>query len=525
MYDYCLSEEDRGTAQAQIKIVRRVCLDAIRAGRNAEEFRELLKRTYLFAATDDLDSYMTYLEWNRKAEDKFYLPRRKVLKRVVDHLQGFVDGTLDEFFISMPPRTGKTSLLMFFMTWIIGRNPEASNLYSAYSDVITTAFYNGVLEIINDPNTYHWKSVFPASSVVQTNAKDETLNIDRRKRYPSLTCRSLYGTLNGACDCDGILVSDDLISGIEEALSKDRLVSAWNKVDNNLLPRAKETAKVLWCGTRWAEIDPIGMRMDLLINDSKFRNRKFEIINIPALDEQDESRFDYPYEVGFSTEYYHQRRASFERNNDLASWMAQYCGEPIERSGALFTPEDFETYNGVLPPGDPDRIFMAVDPSWGGRDFTAGPVCYEYGEKIYVHDVVYSDADKSVTRPLIIEKIKAHNVTAALFEANKMTEDYPDFIEEGLKKEGYRLSITKRAAPNDKAKEIRIFDRAPEIRELIFLDNGKRSKEYQQFMQNVFAFKVQGKNKTDDAPDSLALAIDMVRGVRTPIATAFKRPF
>lgn len=162
----------------------------------------------------------------------FINPRRKVLKRAVDALQKLTDDELDELFISMPPRVGKTTILMFFVTWLIGRNSELSNLYSAYSDTITKAFYNGVLEIINDPVTYLWHDVFPNAKLVQTNSQDETINIDRKKRYPSLTCRSLYGTLNGACDCNGFEISDDLIGGIEEALNKDRLVSAWSKVDN-----------------------------------------------------------------------------------------------------------------------------------------------------------------------------------------------------------------------------------------------------------------------------------------------------
>lgn len=152
-------------------------------------------------------------------------------------------------------------------------------------------------------------------------------------------------------------------------------VSAWSKVDNNLLPRAKEKAKILWCGTRWSMIDPAGLRMELLENDERFVNRRYEIINLSALDENDESQFDYDYGVGFSSEYYRMRRASFERNNDMASWDAQYMGEPIERDGALFAPGDFRYYNGVLPEGEPDRVFMAVDPAFGG-DFVASSVCF-----------------------------------------------------------------------------------------------------------------------------------------------------
>ncbi len=492
---------------------------------DAEDVYDLYKKSLLFDAPYDFDSYLLYLELNRKPSERFYQPRRKVLKQVADALQELVEDKLDELFISMPPRVGKTSILMFFVTWLVGRNSESSNLYSAYSDTITKAFYNGVLEAINDPLTYLWHDVFPESKIVQTNSQDETLNLDRQKRYPSLTCRSLYGTLNGACDCNGVLISDDLIGGIEEALNKDRLIAAWSKVDNNLLPRAKETAKILWCGTRWSMIDPAGLRMDLLENDDRFKNRRYKIINLSALNENDESQFDYKYNVGFSTDYYHQRRASFERNNDMASWTAQYMGEPIERDGALFAPNDMRYYNGELPDGDPDRIFMAVDPAFGGGDFVASPICYQYGDDIYVHDVVYDNRDKKITQPLLVNAVLKHNTQAMRFEANKSTESYKEGVEQELRKRGRRLNITTKAAPSTKAKWQRIFDKAPDIRErMIFRESGKRSKEYNLFMQNVFSYKITGKNKNDDAPDSLTMAIDMVDNPYRKVEV-IKRPF
>ena len=519
-----LEETDKEEAHRRNKEVRRLSAKYAKEWTDVKMF-ELNKRALLFDAPYELDAYLQYLEWNRKPQERFYLPRRRIMKRVADAMQRLIDGELDELFLSMPPRVGKTTMLMMFVTWLVGRDSEKSNLYSAYSDVITSAFYNGCLEIINDPVTYLWHDVFPTAKVVSTNAKDETFNIDRKKRYPSLTCRSLYGTLNGACDCNGLLLSDDLIGGIEEALNKDRLMSAWSKVDNNLLPRAKETAKVLWCGTRWSMVDPAGVRMDLLLNDERFRNRKFEIINLPALDEEEHSNFYYLYGVGFSDEYYIQRRASFERNNDMASWLAQYMGEPIERSGALFEPQDMRFYNGVLPDNEPVRVFMAVDPAFGGGDFTASPVCYQYVDgSIYVADVVYSDGDKRITQPLIVKKVLEHNVKAVQIEANKSTASYKEEVEELLKKQGVRVNITTKMAPNNVSKEMRIFDKAPEIREFYFLEEGKRSKEYSQFMQNVYSFKLAGKNKHDDSVDSLAQAVEMVRST-VGVVSVFRRPF
>ncbi len=485
---------------------------------------ETYRKSLLFDSHYDFDCYLKYLEIDRKPSERFYLPRRKILKRVVDALNDLSNDKLDEVFLSMPPRVGKTTLLMMYASMLIGKNSEKSNLYCSYSDTITTSFYNGIMEVVDDPITYLWKDIFPDAKIVSRNSKEETLNVDRKKRYPSLTCRSIFGTLNGACDATGIIIADDLVEGIEVAMNKDRLAKLWMTVDNNLITRAKEQCKLLWCGTRWSMSDPIGVRTELLVNDEAYKNKRKRVLELPALDENDESLFDYDYGVGFSTEYYKQRRASFERNDDMASWSAQYQQEPIEREGGLFSPGDLRYYNGELPFDiKPDRIFMAVDPAFGGGDYVASPVCYQYGDDVYVHDVVFNNEDKRVTQPLLAVKAVEHCAAAMRIEANKSTEAYKEGVEKELKNRGYRLNITSRSAPTDKAKWARILDKAPEIREnFIFRENGKRTKEYELFMQNVFSYKLTGRNKHDDAPDSLSMAADMC--VKNYKPEAFRRP-
>ena len=471
----------------------------------------LLKRTYLITARDVFDDFMIYIEWNRPIADQFWLPRRKKLKPVADALQELEDDELDELILSMPPRVGKSTLVLFFVLWIILRDSERSNLYCSYTDSVVDAFYKGLLEILQDPITYLWKDVFPECCIASTNAKDKLLNIDREKRYASFTGRSLYGTLNGACDCRGYEIADDLISGIEEAMNKDRLASAWSKVENNYLPRGVgDKIKHLWIGTRWSLVDPTGLRIDLLTNEPDFKNIRWKLINVPALDENDESNFDYAFGRGFTTEDYHQRRTSFERNNDMASWSAQYMGEPIERDGAVFNPDDMRFFNGVLPEGDPDRIFMDVDPAWGGGDFVASPICVRFDKDVYVVDVVYNNGDKTVTQPEIIDKAIKYNVAAIRVEATKTTAEYADGIDQELKNRGHRLNVQKTTKHyTGNGKQQRIFDKAPDIREhFIFLESGLRTKEYELFMQNVYSFSINGKNKHEDAPDSLAMAAD-----------------
>lgn len=506
--------------------VREYIVQVMKNGANVnyDRLAELAEKFLLLEAPYLFDSYMQYLEKDRPVRERFYLPRRKKLKVIVDSLQEIIDDELDELFISLPPRVGKTTLLLFFVTWVIGRDSEKSNLYSAYSDIVTSAFYNGIIEIISDELTYAWKKVFPNNKLVRTNAKDGTMDINRKKRYHSLTSRSLYGTLNGACDCNGILIADDLISGIEEAMNKDRLAGAWLKVANNLLPRAKEQAKKIWIGTRWSLIDPIGLRIQLIENSKEFDGYRYKVINQPALDIFEESNFDYAYGVGYSTDYYLKVRASFEQNNDMASWLAQYQGEPIEREGALFTPDDMRYFNGVLPEGEADRIFMACDVAWGGGDFVAAPILYQYGDDIYCPAVIFDDGDKYQTRPRVVEKILQWKVRIARFEKNNGGDEYKEYVENELKLKGYRLNITSKSAPTTKRKQDRILSAAPEIREIYFLEPKKRDKEYNMFMQNLFAYTITGKVKNDDAPDSLAMGIDM-KSATTNNYSVFHRPF
>lgn len=471
------------------------------------EMREILKKAYLLTAKDHFDDFMIYIEWNRPLKEKFWLPRRSKLISICNALQDLEDGLLDELFISQPPRTGKTTLILFFVLWIMLRNSERSNLYTSYTDSVVGVLYSGILEILQDNDTYLWKDVFPECNLASTNAKDLLINIDRKKRYASFTGRSLYGTLNGACDCNGYAIADDLISGIEEAMNKDRLNGAWLKVDNNFLPRAKQSAKILWIGTRWSLSDPIARRMDILENEPKYANWKYKVVNVPALDENDESNFEYACGVGFDTEFYQQRRASFERNNDMASWLAQYMGTPIERDGAVFAPDDLRYYNGELPAGDPDRVFMVVDPAWGGGDFVASTINYQFGNDVFVADVIYNNGEKDITQPEIARRAIANNVSAIYVEGTKMTASYGEGVDEILKENGYRCNVqTTTKHFTGTGKEQRIFDKAPDIRErMVFLS--KRSREYELFMQNVFSFTINGKNKHDDAPDSLAMTI------------------
>ena len=108
------------------------------------EIENLRKESYHLEAVDIFDSYLIYLEWNRPAAKKFYLPRRKVLKTLVQDLQDLADHKITFLGISLPPRVGKSTLCIMFMTWIMGKNPDIANVMSGHSDKLTDGFYREI---------------------------------------------------------------------------------------------------------------------------------------------------------------------------------------------------------------------------------------------------------------------------------------------------------------------------------------------------------------------------------------------
>ena len=498
----------------------------MKSGGPVLDLYEAYSQSLLMEAPWDFEQYMLYCEIDRPPEEKFYQPRMRTLRPAVGAYQDLEDDVLDEIFVSQPPRTGKTTLMDFFATWEIGKHPNGSCLYSSCSDGVTKQFYLGLLEILKDPYTYHWGLVFPNSPIVKVNAADQTVNCLRKTRYPSITCRSIEGTLNGACDCDNIMMADDLCKGLEQAINKDVMAKLWARTQTDLLSRAKQGSKKAWNGTRWSLIDPMGCRMEMLKNEPKLAHVRWKEILLPALDEHDESNFNWKYGIGFDTQTFQGIRAGYERNNDMASWNAVYQQQPIEREGSLFASGDMRFYNGVLPKGEPARKFMAVDPAFGGSDFTAAPVCYQYDNDIYVVDVVYTDGDKRESIPALAKAVQKWRVGTMQIEANKMTEGYAEELQSFMRNNNVYCTVTTKPAPNNVSKEQRIFDRAPEIREsFLFLENGLRPKHYQQFMDNVFSFTIMKRNKHDDAPDSLAMAASMVFRFQNNFVHAFKRVF
>ena len=483
-----------------------------------------------------LDSFKLYIEKNRPRRERFYEPRRDTLIKITNAIQRLEDDELDILFLHQPPRTGKTGDITMDTVWHCSRNTELSNLYVTYKEGLGGAFLQGVTEIITDP-TYCFADVFPKVKIVDTDAKNNKMDLGRKKKYKTLSGKGLESGLNGEYDAHGWMIVDDPLEGVQDVMSEEVLKRKQTIFDNNVLSRKKESCKLICEGTLWASNDIFMNYLDFIQTSPEMADTRYDIIKIPALDpDTDESNFEYDYGVGFSTKYYQGVRAKHENNNDMVGWQCQYMQTPIDRVGAVFNPEHMKYY-ASLPVGEPIKIISFVDIALGGGDFLSMPIVYYYENadgdlEGYVEDVVFDNSEKEITQPQIIAKIKQHNIKHIRFEANQGGESYADEVENYFKKEkklgtyNEVVNFSTEWALTTKRKSQRIFDNAGEIRQLHFKDPQHRDLQYRKFMGNLFSFSMNMSKKAhDDAPDSLSGLIDFEKhGTGIRAARIMKSP-
>ena len=522
LYYMCLDAQkqgDRKQAATYLKILVDRCEQGIREqdGEIVKKFHYQIKLALKAAAYDDFDCYVRYMEWNREPKKRFYQPRRKVLKQVVDALQDLEDGVLELLAVSLPPGAGKTTLAIFYLTWVAGRHPEEPSLTGSHSNSFVRGVYDEVLRMVDPEGEYLWRDIFPTVGVCNTNAKDCRIDFGTRKRFETLQFTSI-GTGNaGLYRAMWLLYCDDLVSGIEVALNKERLDKLWEVYTTDLRQRKiGDHCKELHIATRWSVHDVIGRLEDIYSG-----NKKARFIVVPAMDANDESNFDYDYGVGFSTEFYRQQRDIM----DDASWRALYMNEPIEREGLVYSEDELRRFF-ELPTDDPDAVIGICDTKDKGTDYAVLPVAYLYGQDYYIGDVLCDNNLPDIVDVRMVEILVQNRVKQCRFESNSAGGRTAQKIQEGVKNRGGHCNITTKYTTSNK--ETRIIVNSAWVKEhCLFKDSStyKPNSDYGKFMKMLCSYTMAGKNKNDDVPDAMAMLAEYAQGLAGPQIQIVQRPW
>lgn len=516
-----------------------------------DEWNELLDKWYQILKLEapyKFESFIYYMEKNRHHAKRFYLPRRKTISIVVDDLQDLEDRKSGRTFlgVSQPSRTGKSTTCILFLAWIALKRPNSHNAMGGHSGILAKSFYKELLNIMTTPE-YTFEELFKYTHPEYANQKfptdksgepEFTITLGDPDRFATITCRGIDGTWTGAIDVseDGYLYVDDLVRDRQHSLSPRRMGETYQEYLNKMVDRKNDGARELMVGTLWNVLDPLER-----IRKEEKDNPQYGFRKIPALNEKDESNFDYEIN-GFSTKYYHEMRDRL----DKAEWMAKFMQQPFVREGLLFPTDELQFFNGILPDGD-FRIVAAVDVAWGGGDNLSMPIGAEYESgDVYVFAWVFNKGAKEVTLPLVTGQIINNRIRQIRFEGNTGGDLYCKYVDEMLQKQGWKCSCTHRKAPNKMEKMSKIIAYSGDIkRKYHFLTSRiptkeererdrelgiiryVRNEEYQNAMDELETFVTIGKNDHEDAADGITQLEMFIENPNGTVATveAAQNPF
>ena len=512
--------EDFSAAHKVNKELLALSADQVVRGGGAK-FYEQWRRCLLFEAPHDFDSFMTYIELDRKPEKRFYAPRKHYLRPMVQGFQDILDGKLRLLTISMPKRAGKSQTGINFVNMISGKFPDRSTLMEGTGDDLVKSFYNGCLEYLTVPNEYLFYDVFPDARLVQTNADTKTVNLKSKSRFPTIMCRSIDARQVGLSEATNVLYLDDCVEGREEAKNRQRLDDKWEVISGDIMGRAIEGTPMVFTGTRYSLYDPIGRVQE----HAQREGWAWRAIEIPALDlVTDESNYEYEREGKkvFTTAYFREQRELLSAEQ----FESEFQQQPFEAKGLLFNKDELNYFFELPKDRDPDTIIAVGDTAESGSDSTSMPVAKIYGSDVYIVDVVFDDSPAEVTKPECAKCLIENKVASAVFESNNAGQYYARDVDQIIRDRGYSVGIrTKRTISN---KQTRIEFASDNIKKNFYFKHPstyKRGSQYWNFMKEVTTYTRSGKVPHDDAPDSLSLLENEIRMLSGGKVEVFKRPY
>lgn len=484
------------------------------------KFYEQWRRCLLFEAPHDFDSFMTYIELDRKPEKRFYASRKHYLRPMVQGFQDVLDGKLRLLTISMPKRAGKSQTGINFVNMLSGKFPDRSTLMEGTGDDLVKSFYNGCLEYLTVPNEYLFYDVFPDARLVQTNADTKTVNLKSKSRFPTIMCRSIDARQVGLSEATNVLYLDDCVEGREEAKNRQRLDDKWEVISGDIMGRAIEGTPMVFTGTRYSLYDPIGRVQE----HAQREGWAWRAIEIPALDlVTDKSNYEYEREGKkvFTTAYFREQRELLSAEQ----FESEFQQQPFEAKGLLFNKDELNYFFELPKDRDPDTIIAVGDTAESGSDSTSMPVAMIYGNAVYIVDVVFDDSPAEVTKPECAKCLIENKVASAVFESNNAGQYYARDVDQIIRERGYSVGIrTKRTISN---KQTRIEFASDNIKKNFYFKHPstyKRGSQYWNFMKEVTTYTRSGKVPHDDAPDSLSLLENEIRMLSGGKVEVFKRP-
>ncbi|MDR2881336.1 MAG: terminase family protein, partial [Azoarcus sp.] len=290
-------------------------------------------------------------------------------REIAHELQRFYDdlkaGTRPKLVIQAPPQHGKSTIIIDFIAWLSGHDPDCRTIYTSFSERL------GVRANLRLQRTFtsrKYGAVFPGTRINEQNVVTISSQTLRNREILEFVGREGYfrnttvrGSITGESLDLGVI--DDPIKGREEAQSETIRDKTWDWLLDDFFTRFSEHAGLLSILTRWHIDDPIGRLIEHMPD--------VRVVSYPAIAEEDEQyrkKGEALFPEHKSLEFLLERKGVMYP----PFWAALYQQNPIVAEGELFKPDAIQVID-VLPAGEGIKWYRAWDlGSTTTGDWTAG---------------------------------------------------------------------------------------------------------------------------------------------------------
>lgn len=411
---------------------------------------------------------------------RFAAPRH--LQPIADLFERIARGEPVRAVTNVPPRHGKTELLLHAGAWLLAQNPELQLCYASHGQRIAEKKSRRMRELAR-------KAGVPLSADAQARGDWRTGDEEG-----GCWATSPGGAITG--EGFNVEILDDLTSGragAESAATRER-TNEWLIAD--VLTRLEPGGSVILNQTRWHPDDPAGHALSL----------GWEHVNLPALDADEQPLWPERWTADEL-----KRVRETMGGPEGYEWVSLYMGQPRSRGSRVFG--DVCTYD-EPPDLTGARIVIGVDFAYSTRtsaDWSVAVVMARVGGIAYVLDVLRVHDEPREFRDRVKFLIGRYpGATCCAYAAATERGGVEFFRDGGIRIDGRTAQLDKfsRAIPVSaawNAGKVLVPERAP------WLDR---------FVSEVCGF-TGVKDRHDDQVDALAAAFDGSR--RGAVSDAYSK--
>lgn len=280
-----------------------------------------------------------------------------------------VTGDVTRLMINVPPRHGKTEMLIHYVAWTMAKYPDSKFLYLSYGKQLAAKQTHIIRQIMSFPE---YRALFGVEICKDSSAKDNFKTTQGGEVYAAGADGAITGNGAGIQNClrfGGAIIIDD-IHKPKEALSDTIRESIHDWYYNTVYPsrlNSPTRTPIIFLGQRVHEDDLPGR----LIKES--REGEWKLIKLKALDSR--NRVLNPNMFTTDILLDHKKKSPYE-------FSAQYQQEPQPAGGGLFKEEWFP-----LLDIEPDFIstFITADTAETTKEYNDATVFSFWG----VYKIIY----------------------------------------------------------------------------------------------------------------------------------------